>query len=124
MYENGGVYLDMKIAVLKPLHALLLEKQLELMAIIKERSQSQAPAQGSDGQANASEPFFLAAIGAKKDHIFQGCLVCSKRHPLMMEALVDASRSVQAQFKGNYLKFCKFLYQLIRLNSETQTAEI
>ena len=112
MYENGGVYLDMKIAVLKPLHALLIEKQKELMEIIQNKSKGQAQAQGSDGQATASEnfnePFFLAAIGQRKDRIFQGCLACSKRHPLMMEALVDTSLTTRAQAKASYLKFCKY----------------
>ena len=41
MYEHGGVYLDMKIAVLQPLHGLLLEKQGELLEMMIEKGQGQ-----------------------------------------------------------------------------------
>ena len=140
MYEHGGVYLDMKIAVLQPLHGLLLEKQDELAERIKgqaqasermETEQDQVQAESSKGQAHAQErpskpeclPFFLAAIGANDDHIFQGAIVCPKRHPLMMEALLDASLTDKDQMKNSYLKFCKYLYTLIKTSSGLEEKE-
>ena len=140
MYEHGGVYLDMKIAVLQPLHPLLLEKQRELAERIKgqaqasermETEQDQVQAESSKGQAHAQErpskpellPFFLAAIGANNDHIFQGTIVCTKRRPLMAEALVDASITTQDEMKRSYLKFCKYLYGLIKKSSLTKDEE-
>ena len=132
MYEHGGVYLDMKIAVLQPLHGLLLEKQGELLEMMIEKGQGQVQPE-SKGQAHAQErpskpeclPFFLAAIGASGDHIFQGTIVCPKRHPLMVEALLDASLTDKDQMKGKgqYLKFCKYLYGLIEKSSETGTVQ-
>ena len=126
--------MDMKIAVLQPLHPLLLEKQRELAERIKgqaqpsermETEQDQVQAESSKGQAHAQEkpskpellPFFLAAIGANNDHIFQGTIVCTKRHPLMAEALVDASITNEDEMKRSYLKFCRYLYGLIRRSS-------
>ena len=131
MYEHGGVYLDMKIAVLEPLHGLLLEKQQELLDMMIEKGQGQVQAESSKRQAHAQDrpskpeylPFFLAAIGASNDHIFQGTIVCPKRHPLMVEALLDASVTDKDQMKGKgqYFKFCKYLYGLIEKSSETGT---
>ena len=54
MYEHGGVYLDMKIAVLQPLHGLLLEKQEKLLEMMIEKGQGQVQAE-SKGQAHAQE---------------------------------------------------------------------
>jgi hypothetical protein len=43
----------------------------------------------------ANTPFVVSAIGAKRDHIFQGVLILPQFHPLMAHCLVDALLTTQ-----------------------------
>ena len=65
MLVRGGVYLDIKCCILTDLESLLMAKQRELDLLT--------------GCANT--PFVVSAIGAKRDHIFQGVLILPQFHP-------------------------------------------
>ena len=63
-------------------------------------------------------PFFVTALGPGENcggYIFQGLLITPPFHPLMAEALVDASFADAGvmNVKRNYLAFCKFLFGLL-----------
>ena len=65
MLVRGGVYLDIKCCILTDLESLLMAKQRELDLLT--------------GCANT--PFMVSAIGAKRDHIFQGVMTTAISHP-------------------------------------------
>ena len=67
MFFLGGICLDIKTLVLKDLQNLLIEKQRELDRMT----------------GGVNMPFFLSAIGRACDHVFQGCLVLPRYHPLV-----------------------------------------
>ena len=79
MLVRGGVYLGIKCCILTDLESLLMAKQRELDLLT--------------GCANT--PFMVWAIGAKRDHIFQGVLILPQFHPLMAHCLVDALLTTQ-----------------------------
>ena len=94
--KEGGLYLDIKIAMLDDFSLLLQEIDIT-------------------GELQG-EPFILTAIGVAKDHIFQGILACSPRHPLMLAAWEHMKTVSQSDLKGNYMLFCKELYRLLKVD--------
>ena len=96
--QEGGLYLDIKIAMLDDFSRLLQEIDIT-------------------GELQG-EPFILTAIGVAKDHIFQGILACSPRHPLMLAAWEHMKSVRQSHLKRNYMLFCKELYRLLKVDLE------
>ena len=58
----------------------------------------------------ANTPFMVSAIGAKRDHIFQGVLILPQFHPLMAHCLVDALLTTQNMLQGKYMRFCRYIW--------------
>ena len=88
-YLRGGLYLDIKTALLEPLERIQERIVAEFKAD-KSLIAHAANLYGWDPDAlAASHPpdYFMTAIGTRKDHIFQGILLGRPRHPLMLAAL-------------------------------------
>ena len=98
MFSLGGIYLDIKILVLQDLQNLLVKKQRELDCMT----------------GGVNTPFFLSAIGRACDHVFQGCLVLPRYHPLIAHCLVDALLTRQDMLQRCYMCFCRFLFKRLK----------
>lgn len=96
--QQGGLYLDIKIAMLDDFSRLLQE--IDITGALQ------------------GEPFILTAIGVAQDHIFQGILACSPRHPLMLAAWEHMKSVRQSHLNRNYMLFCKELYRLLKVDLE------
>ena len=60
--------------------------------------------------------FFLSAIGNRGDHIFQGILVCTSWHPLLLDAWSHLMSMTQRELSCNYMCFCKELWRLLTVD--------
>ena len=108
---RGGNYLDIKMALLRPLQDTL--KDIYRQGDATETGQSIAQAFGV--QSIAQTPHLILAIGQKKDHIFQGCILdCSPMHPLMTAAIRHCCNTRQTQLSKCYMLFCRHLWNLIK----------
>lgn len=109
--NRGGHYLDIKMALLQPLEATLHEVYRQGDAT----GQGQSIAQACGVQSIAQTPHLVLAIGQKKNHIFQGCILdCSPKHPLLTEAIRHCCKTEQHQLRGNYMLFCMHLWRLMK----------
>eukprot|EP00439_Symbiodinium_sp_Y106_P032513 s4925_g3.t3 len=88
-YLRGGLYLDIKTALLEPLEPI----QERIVAEFKPDASLIAHAANLYGwdpaalAASGPPDYFMTAIGTRKDHIFQHILLGRPRHPLMLAAL-------------------------------------
>eukprot|EP00439_Symbiodinium_sp_Y106_P077153 s1683_g16.t1 len=115
-YLRGGLYLDIKTALLEPLERI----QERIVAEFKADASLIAHAAnlyGRDPAALApSRPpdYFMTAIGTRKDHIFQGILL----DPLMLAALHHCFGPTlvdQQDLSGfRYMAFCEELFRVIK----------
>ena len=109
--RRGGNYLDIKMALLRPLQETLSD--IYRQGDATETGQSIAQAFGV--QSIAQTPHLILAIGQKKDHIFQGCILdCSPMHPLMTAAIRHCCNTRQTQLSKCYMLFCRHLWNLIK----------
>ena len=89
-YLRGGLYLDIKTALLEPLERI----QERIVAEFKADKSLIAHAANLYRwdpialAASGPPDYFMTAIGTRKDHIFQGILLGRPRHPLMLAALL------------------------------------
>ena len=119
-YLRGGLYLDIKTALLEPLERIQERIVAEFKAD-KSLIAHAANLYGWDPDAlAASHPpdYFMTAIGTRKDHIFQGILLGRPRHPLMLAALLHCFGPTlvdQQDLSGfRYMAFCEELFRVIK----------
>eukprot|EP00439_Symbiodinium_sp_Y106_P034676 s5887_g4.t1 len=119
-YLRGGLYLDIKTALLEPLERIQERIVAEFKAD-KSLIAHAANLYGWDPDAlAASHPpdYFMTAFGTRKDHIFQGILLGRPRHPLMLAALLHCFGPTlvdQQDLSGfRYMAFCEELFRVIK----------
>ena len=119
-YLRGGLYLDIKTALLEPLERI----QEGILAEFKADASLIAHAANLYGwdpaalAASGPPDYFMTAIGEGKDHIFQGILLGRPRHPLMLAALHHCFGPTlvdQQDLSGfRYMAFCEELFRVIK----------
>ena len=119
-YLRGGLYLDIKTALLEPLERI----QERIVAEFKADASLIAHAANLYGwdpaalAASGPPDYFMTAIGTRKDHIFQGILLARPRHPLMLAALHHCFGPTlvdQQDLSGfRYMAFCEELFRVIK----------
>ena len=119
-YLRGGLYLDIKTALLEPLERI----QERIVAEFKADESLIAHAANLCGwdlialAASGPPDYFMTAIGKRKDHIFQGILLGRPCHPLMLAALLHCFGPTlvdQQDLSGfRYMAFCEELFRVIK----------
>ena len=137
--QNGGNYLDIKMALARPwaetLQAILAAGdqtaegrsvaqtcQLARQSVAQPlgppaAAGSQSVAQPSVQAAPlslATTPYLVMSIGANKRHIYQGNIWhASKSHPLLTHAVQKVLTTSQASLRSRYLLFCEQLWEAL-----------
>jgi hypothetical protein len=88
LFFEGGVYLDMKSCLLRPLMDIL---------------------EHCDGCS------LVSCIGSNGKHIHQGQIMCSKYHPLLHGAMQQVMSTEPAMLsrRGKYLTFCNQMWEIL-----------
>ena len=111
-YLHGGIYLDIKTALVRPfseIQAVTLEEFTKDTRLMSAAAQLYGWDQATL-RRHGPPDYFLTAIGAKRDHIFQGILVGRARHPLLLAALQHCFGPTlvdQQQVNIQYMAFCQ-----------------
>ena len=110
---RGGMYIDIKTRFVVTYRTLISCIMNEWTSTLSRQAQHKY---GWINPATGPPDYFLTAIGAKKDHIFQGILLGRRRHPLMTSALHHclANDFVRREHTPSYMTFCKVLFQVIK----------
>lgn len=90
LYLNGGVYLDSDAVLEAPIEDI-------------------------------TKDYHFVSINGYHEHknlIFNGFLVCTAKHPIMREALLDAYAITDNQLKNDYHLICKNLHSIVADNSQ------
>eukprot|EP00439_Symbiodinium_sp_Y106_P038064 s5830_g4.t1 len=118
-YLRGGLYLDIKTALLEPLERIQERVVVEFKADESLIAHA-ANFYGWDPIALAASgppDYFMTAIGKRKDHIFQGILLGRPGYPLMLAALLHCFGPTlvdQQDLSGfRYMAFCEELFRVI-----------
>ena len=108
LVRQGGYYMDIKMALLRPLGATLDA----IFAAGDSTEEGQRVAQSLGGTSLREVPHLVMSIGAAKNHIYQGNIFGARaQHPLLRRALAHILGVEHTWAVNNYLGFCKFLWQ-------------
>ena len=110
---RGGMYIDIKTRFVVPYRTLLTCIMQEWRPSLARQAKQ---LYGWKNTATGPPDYFLTAIGAKQDHIFQGIMMGRQRHPLMTAALHHCLSDdfVRRDKSPAYMTFCIVLFKAIK----------